>query len=236
MANEPKAAALVDLDGTLVDSNYHHAIAWWRAFRDAGRQVPIARLHKLIGMGSDQLLGTVIGGQDPELERASGEQFREIRGEVVAFAGAANFLRALAERGFVVVLATSGREDDVKHMRSLLDADEWITAEVNSSEIDKTKPAPDIFEVALERSGVAASHAVVVGDTGWDVEAAARCGLPCVAVTTGGWSRRDLESCGAREVYEGVDDLVNHIDGGVLGELSRSARPRTPTARRLRPR
>lgn len=214
-----RKAALVDVDGTLVDSNYQHALAWWRAFRDSGRQVPIARLHKLIGMGSDQLLDEVIGGPDEDLEQRSGERFRELRDEVVAFPGARDLLRALHDRGFVVVLATSGREDDVRHMRELLGADEWITAEVNSSEIDASKPAPDIFELALERAGVPAQRAMVIGDTGWDIDAAARCGLRCIAVTTGGWSREDLQSRGAVAVYEDVRDLLDNVDDGPLAAM-----------------
>jgi HAD superfamily hydrolase (TIGR01509 family) len=213
-------AALVDVDGTLVDSNYQHAMAWWRAFHDAGVPVPIARLHKLIGMGSDQLLEQILGRDDRELEEASGQRFRELRDEVTVLPGAGRLLRELAERGFTVVLATSGRADDVKHMRSLLGADEWIAAEVNSSEIETSKPAPDIFALALERSGADAASAVVIGDTGWDIEAAARCGLPCIAVTTGGWSRLDLEERGAREVYEDAEELAAQIDTGLIGRLA----------------
>jgi HAD superfamily hydrolase (TIGR01509 family) len=209
-------AALVDVDGTLVDSNYQHALAWWRAFRDCGRQVPIARLHKLIGMGSDQLLDEVVGGPDEELERRSGERFRELRDEVVPLPGAPDLLRGLHDHGFVVVLATSGREDDVRHMRELLGADEWISAGVNSSEIEESKPAPDIFQLALERSGADADHTFVIGDTGWDIDAAGRCGLPCIAVTTGGWSRLDLEHRGAVAVYEDVADLHRNLASSPL--------------------
>jgi HAD superfamily hydrolase (TIGR01509 family) len=220
----PRPAALVDLDGTLVDSNYQHALAWWHALRDAGRTIPIARLHKLIGMGSDQLLETVVGGPDPALEDASGQHFQRLRPEVTALPGAAALLQGLSERGFVVVLATSGRPDDVEHMRTLLDADRWIDAEVSSSEAAATKPAPDIFAVALERAGVPAARAAVIGDTAWDVEAAHRCGLPCVAVTTGGWDACELRSRGAVEVYDDAAELAAHLDSGTFGLLTRAAR------------
>jgi HAD superfamily hydrolase (TIGR01509 family) len=213
----------VAIDGTLVDSNYQHALAWWRALRDAGRTVPLARLHRLIGMGADQLLEAVVGGPDPALEQASGEHFRQLRDEVTVLPGAEQLLRALAERDFVVVLATSGRQDDVSHMRGLLDADRWIAAEVNSAEAAASKPAPDIFRLALERSGASPTRAVVIGDTGWDIDAAGRCGVPCVAVTTGGWSAVELERRGAVEVYDDAAAIVAHLDDGAIGLLARAA-------------
>jgi phosphoglycolate phosphatase-like HAD superfamily hydrolase len=106
-------------------------------------------------------------------------------------------------------------------MRDMLGADEWISAEVNASEIDRSKPAPDIFELALERSGASTSSALVIGDTGWDVDAATRCGLPCIAVTTGGWSRLDLEARGALEVYDDLRELTACMDSGLVGRLTR---------------
>jgi HAD superfamily hydrolase (TIGR01509 family) len=208
MAN---AAVLIDVDGTLVDSNYQHAIAWWRAFHDAGHDIATARLHKLIGMGGDQLLDEVLGRQDEELEAAHAAHFRALRDEITALPHARDLLRAFAESGLAVVLATSSNADNVEHMRGLLDADQWIDHEVNASDLESTKPAPDVFAVALERAGVPAADAIALGDTGWDITAAARCGVPTIAVTTGGWSRLDLEAAGALAVYEDVAELMRRL-------------------------
>jgi HAD superfamily hydrolase (TIGR01509 family) len=216
----PRTAALVDLDGTLVDSNYLHALAWWRALRDAGHTVPVARVHKLIGMGADQLLRELLGEHDPELEARWTERFDELRPEVTVLPGAADLLRALSTRGITVVLATSGRSDDVQELRRRLQADEWISAEVNSSEVDTSKPEPDIFATALERAGTTADRAVVIGDTGWDIDAATRCGLPTIAVTTGGWSRPELTERGAIEVYDDVGALARNLECSWLSRLA----------------
>jgi HAD superfamily hydrolase (TIGR01509 family) len=215
-----KAAVLVDVDGTLVDSNYLHALAWFRALRDAGRVVPMARLHRLIGMGSDQLMEEVVGEYDDALSDAVAQQFAPLRDEVTVFPRAAELLRTLHENGLTVVLATSGRPDDVRAIREKLDADEWIDEQVSSEEVDRSKPAPDIFGVALERAGTDADHAIVIGDTGWDVDAAARCGLRCVTVTTGGWSRPELEGHGAVAVYEDVAELLDDLDRGPIARLT----------------
>jgi HAD superfamily hydrolase (TIGR01509 family) len=216
MAN---TAVLVDLDGTLVDSNYQHALAWWRAFHEAGHPLAAARLHKLVGMGGDQLLDEVLGRHDDAIDAAQSEHFRRMRDEVTVLPGATELLRALAGSGIAVVLATSSSPDDVAHMRGLLGADEWIAHEVNASDLEATKPAPDVFAVALERAGVSASDAIVLGDTGWDIEAAARCDVPAVAVTTGGWSRLDLEHAGAVAVYEDAAALLDGLADSPLARL-----------------
>lgn len=212
-------AALLDLDGTLVDSNYFHVEAWFRALAGAGHTVPMARIHRLVGMGADQLLEEVLGEHDESVEEAWQRRFAELRDDIPALPGAADLVRTLKERGATVVLATSGKPDDVEVLRRALGADEWIDAAVNSSEVESSKPAPDIFARALEVAGAEAADAVVVGDTVWDAKAAAACGLACVAVTCGGISEAELEDAGAAAVYRDPGDLVASLDGSPLGRL-----------------
>ena len=212
-------AVLLDVDGTLVDSNYFHALAWSRAFRRADRTTPMASFHRLIGMGADQFLTELVGEHDKDLESYWQEEFAKLRGEIQPTPGAKDLVRALHDRQAKVLYATSGQPQDVEVMREIIGADEWVDAVVNSSEVDASKPAPDIFELALERAGTTAEHAIVVGDTVWDVKAATACGLRCVGVTTGGIGARDLTAAGAVAVYDSPADLLDRLDGSPVGEL-----------------
>ena len=212
-------AVLLDLDGTLVDSNYFHTVSWWRALSATGHTVPMARIHRLVGMGADQFLEELLGQYDEAMEDAWQEEFAKVRDDIVALPGAADLARAVKERGATVVLATSGKPDDVEVLRRTLGADEWIDSAVNSSEVDASKPSPDIFARALEVAGVGPAEAVVVGDTVWDVKAASACDLRCVALTCGGIARAELEEAGAAAVYRDPEDLVGALDGSPLGRL-----------------
>src|SRR5918997_1906239 len=214
-------AVLLDVDGTLVDSNYFHTMAWWRALSGNGHVVPMARIHRLVGMGADTFLEELLGQHDDALEDAWQAEFAGLRDDIAALPGAADLARAAKERGATVVLATSGKPDDVEVLRRTLGADEWIDGAVNSSEVDQSKPAPDIFAKALEAAGAAPGDAVVVGDTVWDVRAASACGMPCVAVTCGGISEAELREAGAAAVYRDPEDLVARLDDSPLGELLR---------------
>jgi HAD superfamily hydrolase (TIGR01549 family) len=205
-------AALLDLDGRLVDSNDFHTVAWFRALSGAGHVVPMACIHRLVGMGADQLLEELLGQHDEAIEDAWQEELARLRDEIPALPGAADLARAMKERGATVVLATSGKPDDVEVLRRALGADEWIDAAVNSSEVEASKPAPDIFARALGVAGGDPGDAVVVGDTVWDVQAASACGTPCLAVTCGGISRAELEEAGADAVLRDPADLVANLD------------------------
>jgi HAD superfamily hydrolase (TIGR01549 family) len=217
-------AALLDVDGTLVDSNYVHTLAWFRSLRAHGHVVPMARIHRLVGMGADQFLGELLGEHDQAVEDGWQEEFARMRDEIPALPGAANLARVLKEGGLTVVLATSGKPDDVEVLRQTLDADRWVDDAVNSSEVESSKPAPDIFARALEVAGAEAGDAVVVGDTVWDVRAAAACDLPCVAVTCGGISRGELEEAGAVAVYRDPEELVSQLERSPLGRLLERSR------------
>ena len=213
------AAAILDVDGTLVDSNYQHAIAWYRAFREHDVTPPIWRIHRHIGMGGDQLVAAVAGD---EAERTSGDGIREAEtrryaeliDEVSAFEGARELLAELKGRGHDVVLASSGKEDEVEHYVDLLDArglaDSWTT----SADVERTKPAPDLVAVAMRRAGELS--AVMVGDSTWDVEAAKRAELKTIAVLTGGFSEAELLDAGAVAVFESLVDLRQGLDATPL--------------------
>jgi HAD superfamily hydrolase (TIGR01509 family) len=213
------AAAILDVDGTLVDSNYQHVIAWYRAFRDHDVTPPMWRIHRHIGMGGDQLVAAVAG---QALERESGDSIREAEkrlyeeliDEVSAFDGARELLDELKRRGHDVVLASSAKQEEVEHYVDLLDArglaDSWTT----SADVERTKPAPDLVAVAMQRAG--ALSAVMVGDSTWDVEAAARAELKTLAVLTGGFSEAELLDAGAVAVFESLVDVRLGLDSTPL--------------------
>ena len=213
------AAAILDVDGTLVDSNYQHVIAWYRAFRDHDVTPPMWRIHRHIGMGGDQLVAAVAG---QALERESGDSIREAEkrldgeliDEVSVFEGARELLDELKRRGHDVVLASSGKQEEVEHYVDLLDArglaDSWTT----SADVERTKPAPDLVAVAMQRAG--ALSAVMVGDSTWDVEAAARAELKTLAVLTGGFSEAELLDAGAVAVFESLVDVRLGLDSTPL--------------------
>lgn len=211
--------ALLDVDGTLVDSTYGHAIAWWRAMTGAGIEVSIARLHRLIGMGADQLIDEIVGGDRPDLEERWSKEFAPFRAEARALPGAKDLVRALHERGVRVVLATSGQPQDVEQFRSVIGADEWIDEVVSSDEVDQSKPAPDLFELAMRRAGATPERSIAIGDTVWDVRAATAAGVSCIAVLTGGIAGCELLDAGAAAVYDDAADLSEHLDDSPLQHL-----------------
>jgi HAD superfamily hydrolase (TIGR01549 family) len=212
-------AAILDVDGTLVDSNYQHAIAWYRAFREHGVTPPMWRIHRHIGMGGDQLVGAVAG---EEVERSLGdairaeekERYAELIGEVAPFEGAYELLVELRERGHPVVLASSAKEEETRHYVELLDAGELIEAATSSADVETTKPAPDLVAAAMQKAGELS--AVMVGDSNWDVEAAARADLKTIAVLTGGFSEAELREAGAVDVFESLVDLRAKLDATPL--------------------
>jgi HAD superfamily hydrolase (TIGR01549 family) len=201
---------LLDVDGTLVDSNYQHALAWYRAFRRYDLVLPLWRIHQRLGMGGDRLVPDLVG---PELDRDRGEGIRSawkqgydaMIGEVAALQGATELLAEARELGVTVVLASSGKPDHMEHYLDLLDARDLVDVWTSSGDVDATKPAPDLLEVALEKAG--GRDALAVGDSPFDAEAAVRIGVPCVAVRTGGFSADGLRAAGAAEVLDDLGEL-----------------------------
>jgi HAD superfamily hydrolase (TIGR01549 family) len=216
----PRPAVLFDLDGTLLDTNYFHTVAWWRAFREAGEDIPMARIHPLIGMGSDQLLTELLGEEREGLSDIHAKHYKPFKKDLHAFPEAAELMAAVAERGAQVVLATSSKEEDLDQLLEALGADEGVISEiVHGDMVGSSKPAPDIFAVALDHLDLDPEQTMVVGDTRWDIEAAAKLGIQVVAVLTGGTTRADLTDAGAVAVYEDVADLVEHLDDSPLARL-----------------
>jgi HAD superfamily hydrolase (TIGR01549 family) len=210
---------LFDVDGTLVETNWFHTVSWWRVFQEAGENVPMARIHPLIGMGSDQLLEELFGEKRPELKEGHTPEFDKFIDEIRAFPKSGDILREVQRRNGLVVLCTSSKEAHLKPMLEQIDADDAISEIVDADEVEEGKPSPDVFEAALETSGRDASTSLAVGDTVWDIKAAAKIGVKCVGVLTGGTSREQLEAAGAIAVYEDVADLLAHFDDSPLGKL-----------------
>ena len=177
-------AALLDVDGTLVDSNYQHALAWWRAFRLHGITLPVWRIHRHVGMGGDQLVPTLVPGIDEArhkaIEETRGKEYSELIGEVQALGGAHELIVALKERDHAVVLASSAPLDELDRYLDLLDARDLADGWTTKDDVDATKPAPDLVRAAREKAG--GGDAVMVGDTPWDIEAARKAGIPSICV------------------------------------------------------
>jgi HAD superfamily hydrolase (TIGR01509 family) len=205
------SAVLFDIDGTLVDSNYAHVAAWMYAFHSAGCGVEAWRIHESIGMDSAKLLDRLVGDQsDAVRDQAKDEhskRYADMSDLLRAFDGARELLRAISARGVKVVLATSAPQDELERLRDLLDVEDAIETVTNAEDVETAKPAPDIVQVALEKSGSDASETIFVGDTVWDVRAAADAGVACVAVQSGGIHEQALRDAGAVAVYETIREL-----------------------------
>ncbi len=220
----PTGAVLFDIDGTLVDSNYLHVHAWTRAFADLGdelaRPVDAWRIHRGIGMGSSLLLADLLGDDADRLgDRAKdghARHYRELADLQRPFDGARDLVRAVAERGARTVLATSAAPEELAELLKVLDLEDVVDGVTSAKDVQNAKPEPDLIHAALDIAGVPPGRAVLVGDTGWDVEAAARAGVPCVAVLTGGVSEAELLAAGAAAVYRDAAALLADLDQSPL--------------------
>jgi HAD superfamily hydrolase (TIGR01549 family) len=213
-------ALVFDVDGTLVDTNYQHALAWFRAFRRFDISPAIWRIHRAIGMGGDQLVAAVAGddvekSHGDDLRSAWTEEFAVFLPQVQPFEGARPLLEEVKRRGLKLVLASSGEQEHVEHYLDLIGgrdlADSWTT----SADAEETKPAPDLIRTAMKKMDT--DNAVMIGDSVWDAEAAGRAGIGTYAVLTGGFSVEELESAGAKRVYESLQELQDDLDAIVAG-------------------
>jgi HAD superfamily hydrolase (TIGR01549 family) len=217
---------VLDVDGTLLDTNFHHVLAWARSFEAHGVTVPLWRVHRAIGMGGDRLVGEVAGDDveerlgDDLRARWKGE-FDAVIDEVRALRGARELLAALKERGVAVALASSANPEHAQHAFDLLGVsgaadgdDELVDTSTSAEDAEESKPDPELVQAALDRLGqdLDTASACVVGDSVHDVRAAQRAGLPAYAVLTGGTSRAELLEAGAAGVYVDLDDLREHLE------------------------
>lgn len=215
--------AILDVDGTLVDTNYHHALAWHRALHAHGHPVQMWQVHRRIGMGGDQILPALIG---TEAAAADGEAIRadeaaaygELIGEVEPMDGARKLIEDLHAEGNTVILASSAKQEEVDHYLDLLDARDLVDGWTTSADVERTKPAPDLVHAALAKAGAGTGgRAVMVGDSVWDVKAASAAGVPTLAVLTGGFSESELRDAGAAQVVESIGKL--RVDRRSLDQL-----------------
>jgi HAD superfamily hydrolase (TIGR01509 family) len=213
-------AAILDIDGTLVDSNYQHALAWYRAFRLHGVTIPVWRCHRAIGMGGDQLV-TRLAGEGFEREEGDVVRieehalFEQLRHEVQPFAGARGLIEDLKQRGAKVVLASSAKAEDLAYFLDVLDARELADGWTDSSTVERTKPAPDLVQAALEIAG--GGPAVMIGDSTWDVEAAKAAKVKTICVRTGGFGADELLDAGAIAVFDSIVELRERLSETPFG-------------------
>jgi HAD superfamily hydrolase (TIGR01509 family) len=202
---------VLDVDGTLIDTNYQHAIAWHRALRAHGHVVQVWEIHRHIGMGGDQIVAALIGEEGERsdgqaIREAEGEAYGELIGEVQAMHGATELLEELREDGARTILASSAKAEEVEHYVELLDARGLVEGWTTAADVERTKPHPDLVHAAVEKVG-GEGPVVMVGDSTWDVRAAGAAGVPTLAVLTGGFSEAELREAGAAEVRESIGEL-----------------------------
>jgi HAD superfamily hydrolase (TIGR01509 family) len=211
------AIAILDIDGTLVDTNYHHTLAWYRAFRQYQIVLPLWRIHRHVGMGGDQLVASLT---DEQTDKEKGDDLRaaekalyfQFLPEVETMKGSRELIKDLKDRGHTIILASSAKEDEVETYLDLLDARDLADAWTTSADVENTKPEPDLVRAALERADGPAEDAIMIGDTPWDVDAAKNAGVRTLAVRTGGFGVDELREAGALDVFESVAELGEKLD------------------------
>jgi HAD superfamily hydrolase (TIGR01509 family) len=209
-------AVLFDIDGTLLDSNDAHAHAWLDALRGHGKNVPFDLVRSKIGMGGDKLLREVVGLDEDSVEGRSITERRvavlkaHYLPDVGPFPGARSLVDRLRSRGLVCAAVTSAKAADAADLLRVAAVADLLDPVVTSDEVDRSKPDPDLVQLALDRLGMSASECIFVGDTPYDVEASARVGVPAIAFRSGGWRDEDLD--GAVAIYDGPAQLASRLD------------------------
>jgi HAD superfamily hydrolase (TIGR01509 family) len=216
---------ILDVDGTLVDSNDAHARAWVEALAEQGIEVSFEKVRRLIGMGGDKLLPRVAGLEE---DSPRGKVISERRSEIFksrylhrlkAFPGTRELLLRMRGEGLKLVVASSAKEDELKPLLKIAGAADLIEEKTSSDDAENSKPDPDIVEAALKQSGFSSNEAVMIGDTPYDIEAASRAGLEVIAFRCGGWN--DEELAGATAIYDGPADLLAQYDSSPLGKKTK---------------
>jgi HAD superfamily hydrolase (TIGR01509 family) len=216
----PIRGVLLDIDGTLVESNDEHAKAWVKALSEGGRPVSYETVRPLIGMGGDKLLPKVAG---IAADSAEGKRLSARRGEIFAqdflphlkpSRGARRLLELLKSRGLKLVVVSSAKKDELEPLLKICGADQVIEARTTADDVDRSKPDPDAIQIGLRQIGLPASDVVMLGDTPYDVESATKAGVRVIAVRCGGW--KDAYLVGASAIYDDPEDLCRHIDTSPL--------------------
>ncbi len=214
-------SAILDVDGTLVDTNYQHALAWYLSFRQHDIVLPVWRIHRHIGMGGDQMVTALT---DEQVEEEKGDDIRAAESplylamieQVELLADARRLMEALAERDHKLILASSAKQNELHHYLDLLDARELADDWTSSADVQETKPEPDLIKAAMEKAGE--GPAVMIGDSVWDFEAAKRADVPSIGVLTGGFSEQELREAGASVVFETLAELIDKLDETPLSD------------------
>jgi HAD superfamily hydrolase (TIGR01509 family) len=214
-------AVLFDVDGTLVDTTYLHAVCWWEAFAQAGHEVPMAKIHRAIGMDSGLLLDELLPadrdtGADSALSSAQGALYSVYWSRLRPLPGAADLLRACHEHGLRVVLASSADPGELDVLQAAQDAGDAVDEATSAGDVEQSKPAPDLVQVALDKAGLTAAEAIFVGDAVWDVQACQRAGVACVGVLSGGISQAELLDAGAVRVYRDTAEILASFPASLL--------------------
>jgi HAD superfamily hydrolase (TIGR01509 family) len=213
-------AILFDIDGTLVDSNDAHAHAWAEAFAQSGVQVDFDKVRRAIGMGGDKLMPAVAGISE---DSPIGKTISKRRGEIFKtkylpavhpFQGARELVAEVKARGLRAVAASSAKRDELEHLLQIAGVRELLDEATSSDEAEESKPDPDIVHAALKKAKAQPSEALLIGDTPYDIEAAARAGVGAIAFRSGGWGDRDLR--GAIAIYDGPWDLLARLEESPL--------------------
>ncbi|MDI3213174.1 HAD family hydrolase [Arthrobacter sp. AL12] len=220
-----RAAVLFDVDGTLVDSVYLHTLAWWQAFGQAGYDVPMASIHRSVGMGGDRILARLLpsdrdGNEDSTIMASHAAVFATFWPALRPLDGARDLLARCHEGGLAVALASSARRRDLEVLRASIGADAYIDAATSSADAKESKPAPDILVAALNAVDVPASDAVYVGDAVWDIYAAGKLDIPAIGLTCGGTSEAELRDAGAVEIHASPRVLLQNLGDSAIGRLA----------------
>ncbi|MGI3782637.1 MAG: HAD family hydrolase [Janthinobacterium lividum] len=225
MSANTRPGVLLDVDGTLLDTNYLHALAWWQAFRDAGvAGVTMADTHRAVGIASEGLVDRLAHEADAKTRakvvKRHSKRYAKLQDEVVAFSGADHLVRRCHDAGFRVVLATSGPKSDLDWMLPAIGVDEGVLAGATTSDdVAEGKPAPDLMTTAIRQHDLDPARTVAIGDTVWDVEAAHGAGVRIISLTCGGIAECELAKAGADQVFSGPSDLVDRWDDSLLARL-----------------
>lgn len=216
---------IFDIDGTLVDSNDAHARSWVDTFGEAGYEVPFDVVRPLIGMGGDKLLPRTIGiSDDSEEGKKLSKRRSEIFGErylprLRALPGSRDLVSRIRADGLKAVVATSAKDKELKGLLKAAEVDDLMEDKATASDAKRSKPDPDIVKAAIEESGLSAGNLVMIGDTPYDVEAATKAKVRCIAFRSGGWSDKALD--GAVEIYDGPADLLAHYESSLIGRQAK---------------